>query len=345
MSAEAVAAAWDKVHAAVATARAEVAAAAPDAVTAAEGEAYVARILTTCLTDAFLGHLTVEGGLTRALLTRGGPNPDYRIYSAPIDPGARYRIEGRLNGSERVGIGAYTFEGGSAVISDYAAFDAKTAAPDGSFALDASTDASGPNTLTILPGARVFTIRVLHRDLRAEPATLRLAGGPPVHDLGLAQGSTEAALGQVAQALVGSIRMFLEWSAVTSASKNAFIAEEPKMAQGVQGDPDTIYYLGSYDLADGEWLEVAVPAGIPRYWSLHAYDHWCEHLPGASMGDNVAEADADGAIRIAIGPSAPSGAPNRIDTLGRRRGALIFRAIGAGSVAVPQTAVHSGDHK
>jgi hypothetical protein len=334
--------AWDKIHAAVATARAEVRAAAPDEATAAEGEAYVARILTTCLTDAFLGHHMVEGGLTRALLTRGGPNPDYRIYSAPIDPAGRYRIEGKLNGSERVGVGTYTFAGGSAVISDYAAFDARTAGPDGSFALDVAADAEGPNTLKILPGARVFTIRVLHRDPRAEPARLLLTGGQPVRDLTLAQGSTEAALGQVAQALVGSIRMFLEWSAVTNAARNAFLAEEPKMAQGVQGDPDTTYYLGSYDLAEGEWLEVSFPAGIPGYWSLHAYDHWCEHLPGASMGDNLAKVDPDGTVRIALGSDAPANA-NRIDTIGRRRGALIFRAIGAGSVAVPQTKVHSGE--
>ncbi|MEO7656670.1 MAG: DUF1254 domain-containing protein [Sphingomicrobium sp.] len=340
MMADPVAEAWDTVHAAVATARAEVRAAAPDKATAADGEAYVARILTTCLTDAFLGHLTVEGGLTRALLTRGGPNPDYRIYSAPIDQAGRYRLEGRLNGSERVGIGTYSFANGVAVISNYTAFDAGTG--DG-FALDVSADVEGPNTLTILPGARMFTIRVLHRDPRAEPARLVLTGGPPVRDLCLAQGSTEAALGQVAQALVGSIRMFLEWSAVTSMSKNAFIAEEPKMAQGVQGDPDTIYYLGAYDLADGEWLEVVLPPNISGYWSLHAYDHWCEHLPGASMGDNAAIADGDGTIRIAIGPSTGTATPNCIDTLGRKSGALIIRAISTGSVPVPQTTVHAGE--
>ena len=45
---------WDAVNAAVAAAQAEVAAAAPDTPTAAEGEAYVMRILTTCLSDAFL---------------------------------------------------------------------------------------------------------------------------------------------------------------------------------------------------------------------------------------------------------------------------------------------------
>jgi hypothetical protein len=77
---------WDAVRAALATARAEAAVAAPDAATATEGEAYVARILTTCLTDAFLGHLMTKNGFARALRTRGGPNPDYRMIFAGIEP-------------------------------------------------------------------------------------------------------------------------------------------------------------------------------------------------------------------------------------------------------------------
>jgi hypothetical protein len=106
------------------------------------------------------------------------------------------------------------------------------------FALDVAAGAEGPGTLPILPGARSIMMRVLHRDPGDEPARLVLSGGPPIRDLALAQGSTAAALGQVAQALTGSIRTFLEWSAVTSAARNAFHAEAPQMAQGVQGDPD-----------------------------------------------------------------------------------------------------------
>ena len=45
-------------------------------------------------------------------------------------------------------------------------------------------------------------------------------------------------------------------------------------------------------------------------------------------------------IRIAIGPKTPAEAANRIDTLGRRRGALICRIIGAG--ACPSAVVRRG---
>jgi hypothetical protein len=331
---------WDAVNAAVATARAEVAAAAPDPSTAGEGEAYVMRVLAACLSDAFLGHLTSEGGLSRALPVRGGPNPDYRMVHAGLDPRRRYRLEGKLNASERVGVGIYSFgAGGSADLLAYAAFDATKVDAAGRFAIDIAANAEGPGTLPIPAGARVVMMRTLHRDAAGEPAQLLLSGGPPIRDLTLAQGSVAAALGQVANALTTAIRTFLEWSAVTSAAVNGFHAETPRMTQGVQGDPDTIYFLGSFHLAEREWLEVTLPAGIPGYWSLHAYNHWCEALPGAGIGDNTAAPEPDGRIRIAVGADGWGDAPNRIDTLGRRRGALICRFIGAGVVAVPTAIV------
>jgi hypothetical protein len=330
--------AWEAVNAAVATAQAEVAAAAPDAATAVEGAAYVMRVLATCLNDAFLTHVLTEDGLTRALPTRGGPNPDYRMMHAPLDPTRRYRLEGWLNGSERAGIGLYSFSpGGAADLSTYAAFDRTSTDAHGHFTLDIAAGATGPGTLAILPGARVLMIRILHRAPGAIPARLILHGAPPVQNLTLAQGSTEAALAQAARSLTNSIRQFLEWSAVTSAAANSFHAQTPAMAQGMQGDPDTTYFLGSYNLAEGEWLEVTMPAGIPGYWSLHAYNHWCEALPSAGLGDNACTPEADGRIRIAIGPAQGGDAPNRIDTLGRTRGALICRIIGAPHVPVPQT--------
>lgn len=91
---------WEAVNIAVTTARAEVLAAAPDPAIGAEADAYVTRVLATCLNDAFLGHLLTESGLTRALPTRGGPNPDYRMAHAAIDPARRYCLEERLNDSE-----------------------------------------------------------------------------------------------------------------------------------------------------------------------------------------------------------------------------------------------------
>lgn len=80
---------WEAFHTAVATARAEMTALAPDAETRAEGEAYIARVAATSLNDAFLGHHFSAHGLTRALPTRGGPNPDYIMHHAAISKRTR----------------------------------------------------------------------------------------------------------------------------------------------------------------------------------------------------------------------------------------------------------------
>ena len=333
---------WDILAAAVVAAQAEVAAAAPDGATAIEGEAYVIRVLTACLNDAFLGHLLSHDGLGRVLPVRGAPNPDYLMQHAAIDASRRYRIEGRLNDSERVGVGLYAFgAGGAAEVSDYAVFEASTAGPDGYFALDIAADAAGAGALTIHPDARVLLVRTLHRDALGVPARLTLAGGPPPKDMTLAQGSTEAALGQVARAMLNSVRQFLEWSRVASSIANGFLSETPDMAQGVQGEPDTTYFLGSYDLPEGGWLEILMPARMTGYWSLHVYNHWCEALPGAGVHDRSAVRDPNGGVRITLGPALGATLPNRIDTLGRRRGVLVCRFLGSRGTTVPLTRLHA----
>lgn len=48
-------------------------------------------------------------------------------------------------------------------------------------------------------------------------------------------------------------------------------------------------------------------------------------LPGAGIGNNVALVDADGAVRIGVGPKGRGNLPSRIGTIGRQRGVLIFR--------------------
>jgi Protein of unknown function (DUF1254) len=337
---------WETVRDALAAAQVEIATAAPDLATAAEGEAYIARVLTACLNDAFLGHLMTDGGLIRALPTRGGPNPDYLISHAPMDAARRYCLRGRMNDSERVGVGLYSVgPSGSAVISRYAAVDRATAGPNGSFEFEIAAEPSRPGALAILPDARILIVRILHRDTKGEPARVTLEGGPPVRDLALAKGSADAALAQAAQGATNAVRQFLEWSAVTSVAPNRFLSEPPKLTQGLQGDPDTVYHLGYYQLEDGQWLEVTMPDGLTGYWSVHAYNHWCEALPGAGAHDRNTVRDSAGRIRIAIGPNPPQNAPNRIDTIGRRRGVLICRIIGATNPQVPTTKICLADSK
>jgi hypothetical protein len=332
---------WEALNAAVAEARALIAAEAPDAAVAAEGEAYVARVLAAALGSAVLGHLFVEDGLSRALPTYGGPNPHYIMRHAAIDPTGRYRLEGRLNGSERVGVGLYRpgANGGTPIEVGYVAFGPGAGEAGGAFTLDLSAGAAGPGALPIPPDARILLIRVLHRDPAAEPARLRLTGGAPPRDLALMTGAAQGALGAVAFMLRSNVRQYLQWTAAVLRHPNRFESAPPELAEAVQGDPDTQYFLGSFALGESEWLEVTMPADLSGYWSVHAYNYWFEHLQTPGADDRSARADPDGRIRIAIGPATPNDAANRIDTLGRRRGALICRIIGAGGC--PSAAVRT----
>lgn len=58
------------------------------------------------------------------------------------------------------------------------------------------------------------------------------------------------------------------------------------------GDADTQYLLGGFDVAEGEWLEVILPAGLTGYWSLHAYNFWYEQLITPGVHDRNAMAGA-----------------------------------------------------
>lgn len=98
---------WLAFNEAVAEAQALVAAEAPNADLAAEGRAYVARVAAARLAGATIGHLFRQNGLSRTLPVFGGPNPDYIMRSARVDPALSYRLEGKLNASERVGVGLY----------------------------------------------------------------------------------------------------------------------------------------------------------------------------------------------------------------------------------------------
>ncbi|MCE7796402.1 hypothetical protein LWE61_07480 [Sphingobium sufflavum] len=321
---------WQALETAVAEARALIAAAAPDDAVAAEGEAYVSRVMTAGLGGALLGHLFQEDGLSRPLPCHGGPNPDYRMRHAAIDAQRRYRLDGQINGSERVGVGLYSIgPNGAPLEVGYATFTPADCDVDGHLALTLAADAQGPGTLAIPTDARILLIRILHRDPLSEPARLRLEGGAQAAGPALATGSHDGALAFVARTLGNNVREYLQWTQAARERRNRLDQAPPELGATVQGDPDTQYYLGGFDLAEGEWLEVTMPALLSGYWSLHAYNYWYEHLQTSGVHDRNAVPDTDGRIRIAVGPDLPEATQNRIDTVGRRRGAFVCRMIGS----------------
>ncbi|HUH78009.1 MAG TPA: hypothetical protein VLZ53_11645, partial [Devosia sp.] len=289
---------WSDLNAAITDVRALIAAEAPDPEIAAEGEAYIARVVTAALSGAVMGHRHMQGGLATALPVYGGPNPDYIMRHALVSPDSRYRLEGRLNGSERVGVGLYTIGGnGAPLIASYTAFDSNNCGPDGEFSLDIAADVHGPGTLAIPPGARILMLRALHRD-NSPPAQLDLAGGQEQRGPTLVGGNSDSALTHVANMVRSNVTEYLKWMAAARNLPNRLDEAPPELAETVVGDAGTQYFLGGFDLAEGEWLEVRLPAGLSGYWSLHAYNFWYEHLVTPGVHDRNAVAGDDGLIRI-----------------------------------------------
>lgn len=320
---------WDALNAATAEARALVAAEAPDAVTAAEGEAYVSRVVTAALATAFMGHRLTQNGLSMPLPVYGGPNPDYIMRHSAIDAAGRYRLEGRINGSERIGVGLYTLgQNGAPLIAGYTAMDRDDCDADGSFAIDMAAGVSGPGTLAIPEGARIMMVRVLHRD-GSPPAHLDFTGGAPARGPTLVTGSNDGALAFAANTVRANVFEYMKWVAAARDLPNCLAAAPSELAETVVGDADTQYFLGGFDLAEGQWLEIVMPAGLTGYWSLHAYNYWYEHLVTPGVHDRNAVRSPDGTVVISVGPDAPADAQNRIDTLGRRKGAFVCRIVGS----------------
>lgn len=326
---------WDALNAAMAEARALVAAEAPDAATAADGEAYVSRVVTAALATAFMGHRLTQNGLAMPLPVYGGPNPDYIMRHAAIGAAGRYRLEGRLNGSERIGVGLYTLgRNGAPLIAAYTAIDRDSCDADGSFAIDMGAGLSAPGTLAIPDGARIMMVRVLHRD-GSPPAHLNFTGGAAQRGPTLVTGGNDGALAFAANTVRANVAEYMKWIAAARDLPNRFAAAPSELAETVVGDADTQYFLGGFDLAEGQRLEVVMPAGLTGYWSLHAYNYWYEHLVTPGVHDRNAVPSADGTVIITVGPDTPANAPNRIDTVGRRRGAFVCRIVGCGDLIKP----------
>jgi hypothetical protein len=261
------------------------------------------------------------------------------MLHAPLDVLRRYVLEGKLNGAERIGIGLYAYGAKGAIVEKgYVAFDADGVDADGRFRLLNAADGQGPGTLTLREGCRVLLIRIIQRDPTREPALLRLDGATPMPGLALATGSAEGALEMTARSLVKAVNDYLRWTAAVQSAPNRLIPPPAELAEAVNAEPQTQYFVGCFDLAEGHWLEVRMPSDLPDYWSLHAYNHWFEHLQTQGVHDANAVRDVDGQLLIRVGPSAPGQLPNRIDTLGRRRGALIYRIIGAPTLSAPPEA-------
>lgn len=334
MSLDAARKAWLDLQRAAASAEQAVVAAAPDEETAQDGLAYVGRSLASALDGALSPERHMKNGLYYAEHLKGGANPDYRMGQAVILPSARYRIGGALNGAIRFGVGLYSPKPGFGLtLQAYRSVGRQNTDPKGRFSLTIGPDESSslPSSLT----SRILITRELTLRGGDAPAAIsleRLDAAPTESEPDL------AARLMPAQAQMGAVfEEFLRWSKLLATTPNCIVPLPDTLNDKVQGDPDTRYFSGYFDLQPGEALRVEVAIPPCSYWMIQALTHWLEVIPGANYNGATALLSGDSAT-FWISSSDP-GHPNWLDTRGRARGAIFFRTLGAAETISPTAQV------
>jgi hypothetical protein len=301
----------------------------------AEGLRYVGRIARHALQN-FMEERDAEAPVIAALPKLGGDNPDYVYTSAALSGEYTYRLRGHLGESSYLGIGSYAGEVGTdegLTCSGYLEGHGLTVDSDGRYEVLISCEKQEGNWLPMESATTQLMIRELMLDRRNQQsgtfAIERVGaddGGRPLDPLRYT--------GQLAGAgayVEGAIAQFLAWTDAFAANPNTVPRIPDALQVAAQGDPNTHYYGGYFEVAPEEALVIEIVPPECEYWNLQLCNHWLESLDftsyGVSVNHHSAVADPKGVVRIVVSHRDP-GQPNWLDTAGHERGCIILRQVG-----------------
>ncbi len=303
----------------------------------AEGLRYVTRLARN-----FLQANLEEADPARAILNQSGvkiglDNPDYAYGGARLSPRFSYRLRGRLNDAHSIRMGA--FSGGlgtpEGLIRDsYLTTEDLVIDPDGNFEVVISTEPQQSAWLAMKEGTNSLTIRQTLLDRpRQTPAELTLErtdSGDPPHPV--VPERLAGALGRAGFVVAAVVDQFLGWTASFASHPHQIRPIDPQLLAFAQGDPDTSYNYGYFDLGpDQAWIIEFEPPEC-EYWNIQIGNHWLEsldfeHYP-TSLNHHTAAVEADGTVRVVVARRNPNH-PNWLDTAGHARGGLALRWVDA----------------
>jgi len=218
--------------------------------------------------------------------------------------------------------------------------------PDRGFELVIGPDRHEGNWLRTPPGVDALTVRQFFYDWETEqPATLaieRTGGRRPRDDLDTVTPDRVARqLRAIGEWVYANANAWADAEVLGQMSwRNGFPPATAKPELG--GAEENVNGWGHYDLGPDEALVVEVLPARARYWSLHLGNFWWESLDYAghqtSLNGHQAVLDADGRFRAVIAHRDP-GVPNWLDTMGHRRGPMLFRWVVTESAPEPVTTV------
>ena len=198
---------------------------------------------------------------------------------------------------------------------------------DGCFEVAISTEPQTGPWLAMKEGTNALTLRQTLLDRPNQtPAELTLertdVGGPPepVDPERLAD-----ALGRAGFTVAAVVGQFLGWTASFAAHPHQIRPIDPELLAFAQGDPDTSYNYGYYDLGPDEaWIIEFEPPEC-EYWNIQLGNHWLESLDfeyyPTNLNHHTAAVEDDGTVRVVVARRDPDH-PNWLDTAGHSRGGL-----------------------
>ena len=306
-----------------------------DAFDRAEGLRYAGRIASYAMRN-FIEESDPAAPCLSALPKLGGDNPDYLYSRAAISGDYEYRLWGNRGEASFLGFGSYHGDVGTDEglrLSGYlAGADLETDA-EGNFEIRIACEERPGNWLSMLPETRQLMVRQALVDRSSQrPAHFEiecLDGGGSAQPL---DAETYTRQLQRAGAYVeGAIAQFLAWSQNFEQSPNQVLPLDPELAGNAQGDPNTHYYGGYYEIAEDEALLIDLEPPDCEYWNLQLCNHWLESLDyehhGVHVNHHSARPDASGRVRVVVAHREPA-LPNWLDTAGHRRGGMFLRWVG-----------------
>jgi len=305
-----------------------------------EGFRYLAR-----LTSHALGRFSERPNPARPEISYnapriGGDNPDFLYGSCTIRGEHDYVLRGNREQAYNVGIGSYYGGLGSGkglLCSGYLLLNDLEVDAQGNFEIQVSREEKAGNWLPLLQESNAILIRQTVLDRAGDtPANLTiqcLAGEAAVTALEPLQAEAFEKSLQLAGLFVGGVvGQFLHWTNTFKAASNEIHPLDPSLLAFAQGDPNTSYNNGYFELAAGEVLEVELAPPACDYWNLQITNHWLESLDYLDYRTHYnhgnARVDSDGKVRLYIARTDP-GRPNWIDTAGHDRGCIALRWIKA----------------
>ena len=256
------------------------------------------------------------------------PDTIYRQFS--VAEGGTYRITGTRGASPYISFTSYRAAVTDRVVADLHDGEINVAA-DGTFELMVGGPPSNQNWLDLGDAAFVVIREYCHDRLNDEKATFEVEqlSPAPAHRAELDADTFAGALGIVGLGLTWVNAATVRLSEELKIRPNQMNEGAAELVSEMAGTPHNHYQLCFVQLEPGQAPELELDPPACRYWSVHLNNWWLEspeYRDGQSVCINDAQAhrDADGTVRILVGPDDP-GAGNWLDTKGRLQTTLLAR--------------------